>query len=256
MGKRTIGVAVALVAAAALAGCGGSVPDVTVTFATPQPLTTPPAPQLPTAPTVPQPSGPQVTPQPLVPQPTTPTAPQLGPLTTPTSPGSPSAPFVRGPGAEIGGTTRLDYTADTFGGLPPGYPPGGIPIGSRAGACTVPQLTAVDRAELLATALRQTPGQIAPLRDDEILLADCGAQGYWAMVTWTVRRPHRGPTTYVDELRFDGGTHWTGTPSGVQPGCRMPLDAAAVWPLDVSPCGNSRRGGGVPKRDLPGTLLS
>jgi hypothetical protein len=110
----------------------------------------------------------------------------------------------------------------------------------------VPKPSARDRAELLATVRRQTPGRILPLYDDTILLADCGAQGYWAMLTWTRLRSGR-PDTYVDELRYDGAGRWSGTATGVQPGCRMPLDAAAAWQIDVSPCGAGKRGGGTPK---------
>lgn len=226
MGKRTIGLGVALAAGVALAGCGGSgVPPATTDAPTP-----PVIPQTPQLPQAPRSQAPQRTPN------------------------SPPAPFVRGAGDPIGATVRLDYTADSSSAIPPGFVPGGIPVGSHAGACTVPRPSATDRAQLRAAALRQTPGRIAPLRDDEILLADCGSEGYWAMITWTVvNRRHRS-STYVDEERFDGGGHWTGTATGVQPGCRMPLDAASAWQIDVSVCGNSRRGGGTPRQLPPGTL--
>jgi hypothetical protein len=232
MGMRRTGVGLMVVAlAAAVAGCGAGHSSV----ASPKPsrsgtTATAPAPTA-TAPTIPTPTDPLPTP---------------GGSTPPQPPGPPNVPLVRGSGRPIGGLTRFTYTVDTFPSLPRAFVPGGIPIGTRAGACSVPEPSARDRAELLATVRRQTPGQIVPLHDDTILLADCGAKGYWAMLTWTRLRGGR-PDTFVDELRYDGAGHWTGTATGVQPGCRMPLDAAAAWQIDVSPCGASRRGGGTPK---------
>ncbi|MCW2951867.1 MAG: hypothetical protein JWQ48_1037 [Conexibacter sp.] len=233
MGMRGTGVKLTMAAllAAAAGGCGAGHSSIAAPKPRPSATTaTAPAPAAPT-PTVPTPTD-------LVPAP--------GGARPSQPPGPPAIPLVRGSGAPIGALTRFTYTVNTFPSLPRAFVPGGIPAGTRAGACTVPTPSAPDRAELLATARRQTPGTILPLRDDTILLADCGAEGYWAMLTWTWVRGGRS-ATYVDELRYDGAGRWTGTATGVQPGCRMPLDAAAAWQIDVSPCGASPRGGGTPK---------
>lgn len=151
----------------------------------------------------------------------------------------PPIPLVRGSGEAIGATVRARYAASTFVPLPSTFAPGGIPVGSRAGICRVPPVTAAIRGELRAAIRRQTPrGTLQPLTDDAILLADCGAAGRWALLTWT--QVHGGRTVdWIDELRDDGGGRWTGTARGVLPGCRMPQDAAAVWQVDVTACRSS-----------------
>ncbi|ADB48649.1 hypothetical protein Cwoe_0213 [Conexibacter woesei DSM 14684] len=160
----------------------------------------------------------------------------------------PPTPFERGSGERIGATVRARYAASTFFPLPSTFAPGGIPIGSRAGICRVPPLTTGVRAELRDAIRRQTPrGTLQPLDDDAILLADCGAAGRWALLTWT--QVHRGRTVdWIDELRDDGGGRWGGTARGVHPGCRMPLDAAAVWQIDVTAC---RRPPATPRAPAP-----
>lgn len=164
---------------------------------------------------------------------------------TPTLPGSPplhrnrppAIPLDRGAGPPIGGTARLVYTTSTFRQVPRDFVTGGIPVGTRAGDCVVIALTPRLRVELQAAVERQTPrGVVEPLSSRDVLLADCGADGRWAMVTWIQQRDRGEATTWVDELRDDGGGIWSGTARGVQPGCRMPRAAAAAWQLDVTPC--------------------
>lgn len=188
------------------------------------------------------------------PSPAPPPDPQAppGPATPAPPPGGrpyrpPAIPFERGAGRTIGAVVRARYATTSFIPLPSGFVPGGIPVGSRAGICGVPAIGARDRAELQASVRRQTPGgSIAALGDDEILLADCGASGRWAFVTWTQVRGDR-TTDWIDELREDPGGRWTGTARGVHPGCRMPRDAAAAWQLDVTPCGPAPRARATPK---------
>ncbi len=163
----------------------------------------------------------------------------------PTLPGSPplhrnrppAIPLDRGAGPPIGGTARLVYTTSTFRQLPQDFVTGGIPVGTRAGDCAVIAITPRLRVELQTAVERQTPrGVVEPLSPLDILLADCGDEGRWAMVTWIQQQPGRADTTWVDELRDDGGGIWSGTARGVKPGCRMPRAAAAAWQLDVTIC--------------------
>ncbi|MDR9370449.1 hypothetical protein Q5424_15220, partial [Conexibacter sp. JD483] len=148
----------------------------------------------------------------------------------------PAIPLDRGSGAAIGGTVRLVYTTSTFRQVPRDFVTGGIPIGTRAGDCEVPAITPAMRVQLQAAVERQTPdGEVDPLTPLDVLVADCGDEGRWAMVTWVQHRG-RADTSWVDELRDEGGGIWSGTARGVQPGCRMPRAAAAAWQLDVTVC--------------------
>lgn len=148
----------------------------------------------------------------------------------------PAIPLDRGAGPPLGAAVRLVYTTTTFRQLPQDFVSGGIPVGTRAGDCEVIALTPLLRAQLQAAVERQTPrGQVDPLTSLDVLLADCGGDGRWAMVTWNQRRDG-SETTWVDELHDEGGGIWSGTARGVQPGCRMPRAAAAAWQLDVTIC--------------------
>jgi hypothetical protein len=159
--------------------------------------------------------------------------------TTPAAPRRWSPPAMRiepGHGREIGAEARLDYAASSAT-LPRGFVPGGIPVGTRAGECVVPEPTATVRAEIYATAQREmTSGVVAPIDDGHILLADCAGDGVWAFASWIQQRADGRTTTWIDELRADGGGHWTGTARNVQPGCRMPPAAAAAWQIDITAC--------------------
>jgi hypothetical protein len=174
------------------------------------------------------------------------TTPQAGTATQPprTLPGSPplrryrppQIPLDRGSGPSIGAAARLVYTTSTFRQVPRDFVSGGIPVGTRAGDCEVIALTPALRVQLQTAAERQTrAGRVLPITDVDVLLADCGADGRWAMVTWDQLVGDR-ETSWVDELRDDGGGIWSGTAPGVQPGCRMPRAAAAAWQLDVTVC--------------------
>ena len=233
---------VAAAAAAALAiavsGCGGG-DDGGPVAGTTLPRDHPPLTQPPslTAPTPP----PGATPTP--PGTTTP-APPGGTTPTPPNGSSGYAPpplrvaFGRGP--TLGALVRQRHAETSYGRIPAGFVPGGIPVGSRAGICVVPMLTDEVRGEIERAARAQTPhGEVLPLHSDAILLADCGASGRWALVTWTVVEG-ADATNWIDELRDDGG-RWTGTPPRTYPGCRMPLAAAAVWQVDVRRCGSAAR---------------
>ncbi|MDO8211288.1 hypothetical protein [Conexibacter sp. CPCC 206217] len=162
--------------------------------------------------------------------------------TTATTPGAPrrwSPPALRlerGRGREIGAEARLEYAA-SGPALPTGFVPGGVPVGTRSGPCVVPEPTDAQRTQIQTTAERQTPdGSVVPIDDDHILLADCGDEGVWAFVAWTEGTAEGRQTVWIDEFRYDGGDHWTGTARGVQPGCRMPRAAAAAWQIDVTEC--------------------
>lgn len=180
------------------------------------------------------------------------TAPQA-PRTTPAPPGGttpapggldyrPPPPRPRfGRGTPIGALARMRHASSSYGTLPQDFVPGGIPIGTRAGICVVPPPTEEVRDQIAAAARRQTPrGQVLTLHSDAILLADCGSSGRWALVTWTQVEENE-TTDWIDELRYDGGGRWTGTPPRTYPGCRMPLAAAAAWQVDVRRCGASAR---------------
>lgn len=169
------------------------------------------------------------------------TATQPPPRTLPGSPPlrryrPPQIPLDRGAGPPVGAAARLLYTTSTFRQLPRDFVSGGIPVGTRAGDCEVIALTPALRVQLQTAAERQTgAGRVLPITAVDVLLADCGADGRWAMVTWDQLIGDR-ETSWVDELRDDGGGIWTGTARGVQPGCRMPRAAAAAWQLDVTVC--------------------
>lgn len=165
--------------------------------------------------------------------------------TTRTTPGTTYAPpAVRsneGYGAQIGARVRVRHAETTFGSLPPGFAPGGIAIGARAGLCEVPEVTDDDLFELEAAAGDQTPdARVGALTPADVLIANCGSSGRWAMIAWEAESPDGQISVWIDELR-DAGAHWDGTARGVYPGCRVPLAAAAVWRLDVTRCPPSAR---------------
>jgi hypothetical protein len=217
--RRSALTALSLVALAlSLAACGGSA-SIGDGF-TPSPGST--------APTQPPPGS----------SPTTPTIPGQPPRSSHRYSPPPIA-VVPGHGPQIGATARARFAVGSHAFPPPGFIPGGIPVGSRSGICHVPTILAGDLTSLEAATKHETPrGRVLPLSPDTILLADCGSAGLWAMITWT--QVHDGRTTYwTDELR-DAGSRWIGTARFVQPGCRMPRDAAALWQLDVTVCGPPR----------------
>jgi hypothetical protein len=153
--------------------------------------------------------------------------------------GPPAIAVERGDGPAIGGSARRLYTANSFFPVPPTFVGGGVPAGTRAGACLVPRVGGPARARLLDTVRRDTPpgkGRVTGLPDRMILLADCGRAGRWAMVAWVGRRGgERGPVIFVDEFQWRGGA-WHGSPKGRWPGCGIPEDAAAAWQIDISHC--------------------
>jgi hypothetical protein len=162
--------------------------------------------------------------------------------------GPPDIAFERGDGPPIGGSARRLYMANTFFPVPESFVEGGVPIGSRAGECRVPAIGRRIRTMLLATIKRETPrakGRPGGLKDRQILLADCGPAGVWAMLTWNARGP-KGPTLFVDEFELRGA-RWHGSPKGRWPGCGIPEAAAAAWQIDVSTCRGRR---GAPPGDV------
>ena len=61
-----------------------------------------------------------------------------------------------------------------------------------------------------------------------------GSMGDFGIVFWGHDR--NGDTTISGvEMRRRGG-RWVETKGRFYPGCTIPLDAAAAWQLDVSPC--------------------
>jgi hypothetical protein len=166
--------------------------------------------------------------------------------------GPPPIHVTRGSGPPIGGTTRRLYTANTYFPIPKSFVAGGVRTGTRAGDCRVPRPSRRDRAELHAAARRETPkGRVSRPLDRQILLADCGSKGRWALLTWIQGGGRRGPVIHVDELVRRGG-RWVGTPRGTPPGCRLPEEAAAAWQIDISVCESARGGKGArPPRPLP-----
>jgi hypothetical protein len=156
----------------------------------------------------------------------------------------------RGSGPPIGGTTRRLYTANTIFPMPEDFVPGGVNVGTRAGECEVPRIGRRIRTMLLATVRSETPrakGRVAGLADRQILLADCGPEGVWALLSWVARGGPKGPTIFVDEFELRGNT-WHGSPEGRRPGCGLPDAAAAAWQIDISHC--DRSGAGGPPGDI------
>ena len=164
-------------------------------------------------------------------------------------PPAPRPRFGRGPA--IGALVRMRHAETSYGRVPDDFVPGGIPIGTRAGICVVPPPTEEVREQIGAAVERQSPrGQVLTLHSDAILLADCGASGRWALVTWT-QIDGADAVDWIDELRYDGGGRWTGTPPRAYPGCRMPLAAAAAWQVDVRRCGGAARRAPSTPRQAP-----
>jgi hypothetical protein len=169
-------------------------------------------------------------------------APPPNPNQPPAPEGPPDIPVERGSGPPVGGTVRRLYTANSFFPVPENFVPGGVRVGTRAGSCMVPRVDARTRARLLATVRADTKpkdGVVPGLPDRQILLADCGGDGRWAMVSWIGKRASKGPVIFVDEFEWRGGA-WHGSPKGRYPGCGIPEAAAAAWQIDISHC--ARRG--------------
>lgn len=192
-------------------------------------------------------------PSPTTTQPFGSTTPQPPGGTTPSPGGAdyqPPSPRPRfGRGVPIGALVRMRHADSSYGAMPRDFVPGGIPVGTRSGICVVPPPTDAVREQIAAAARRQTPdGQVLTIHTDAILLADCGSSGRWALVTWTEVEQSQ-TTEWIDELRYDGGGRWTGTPPRTYPGCRMPLAAAAAWQVDVRRCGaGARRAPSTPRQ--------
>jgi hypothetical protein len=168
------------------------------------------------------------------------------PGTPPPPEGPPDIPLTRGDGPPIGGTARRLYMANSFFPLPEDFVAGGVRVGNRAGECVVPRVTARVRASLLAKLRRDTPrkdGRVPGLPDRQILLADCGAAGRWAIVSWVGKRATKGPVIFVDEFEARRGA-WHGSPKGRWPGCGIPEAAAAAWQIDISHCAARDEGPG------------
>jgi hypothetical protein len=229
-GRRKAATAIAAATLLALAGCGSRGGD-DVAGTLPRDAPQPPTTTQPPPATTPAPGG------------TTP------PGGADYQPPSPKPRFGRGPA--IGALVRMRHADTSYGSVPSGFVPGGIPIGTRSGICVVPPPTEAVQQQIAAAARRQTPrGQVLTLHSDALLLADCGSSGRWALVTWT--QVEQGKTTdWIDELRYDGGGRWTGTPPDTYPGCRMPLAAASAWQVDVRRCGAGARRAPSTPRALP-----
>lgn len=169
-----------------------------------------------------------------------PSAAPLLPEEPPQPPGPPDIDVQRGSGPAIGGTARRLFMANTYFPLPEAFVPGGVAVGSRAGGCEVPLPSARDKAQLLAAERRLTPrGRIRRPLNRQILLADCGREGRFAITFWE-RRPNGRLKLSGDEFVYRAG-RWRGSPGGRPPGCRLPDAAAAVWQIDISVCDQRSR---------------
>ena len=171
-----------------------------------------------------------------LPEPPEPKLPPGAPEPQPEPTGPPDIEVDIGSGKPIGGAARAVFTFNTYFPAPEDFKRGGVPVGTRAGDCEVPPLTRKIKAGILAAERRGTPGGGfgTPL-DKEILLADCGPAGTWAIASWRIRRPGRKLRIAGDEFKLRGG-RWVGSPKGTPPGCRLPDAAAAVWQIDISIC--------------------
>jgi len=168
-------------------------------------------------------------------------APAPGPQSRPQPPGPPAIPFHRGSGREIGFAARSAYTAGSFFPIPRNFVRGGIPVGSRAGDCRVPAPTARDKAQMLAFARRADPrDRVTGIFERNILIADCGSMGRWGILFWVHVTPKDKRIISGTEIRVRGG-RWVENRGRQNPGCGIPLEAAAVWQIDVSHCPKNAR---------------
>lgn len=167
-----------------------------------------------------------------------PPRPPGAPPEPPTPEGPPDIAVEVGDGRPIGGNARGAFTASTYFPVPEDFERGGVRVGTRAGGCEVPSPTPRIKAGILAAERKLTPGQRFDAPEDyELLLADCGSEGTWAIASWRFRQPGTGLRVNGDEFVLRGG-RWVGTPAGVTPGCRIPAAAAAAWQIDISICGS------------------
>lgn len=147
--------------------------------------------------------------------------------------GPPDIDVDTGSGKPIGGSARAVFTLNTYFPAPKDFQRGGVRVGTRAGGCVVPPLTRRIKAGILAAERRETPGGGfgTPL-DQEVLIADCGAAGTWAIASWRRRRPEK---IFGNEFQLRGG-RWVDSPGEAPPGCAIPDAAAAAWQIDISIC--------------------
>ena len=105
--------------------------------------------------------------------------------------GPPDIEVDLGSGKPIGGAARAVFTFNTYFPAPDDFERGGVRVGTRAGGCEVPPPTPRIKAGILAAERRDTPGGGFGTPLEEILLADCGGAGTWAIASWRIRRPGR-----------------------------------------------------------------
>ena len=163
------------------------------------------------------------------------------PPTQPKPTGPPPIAFERGAGPQIGFAARGAYYASSFFPIPSSYRPGGIPVGSRAGHCTVPAPSARDRAQMLAFARRASPkDKVVGIFTRNVLIANCASMGRWGILVWVHVTPKGKRIITGTEIKVRGG-RWIENKGKQNVGCGIPLDAAAVWQLDVSHCPKSSK---------------
>ncbi|HEU4656969.1 MAG TPA: hypothetical protein VFR97_05570, partial [Capillimicrobium sp.] len=178
--------------------------------------------------------------QPPAPMPDPDAPPSAAPPSGATPPGPPPIPFHRGHGRLVGATARSAYTAQAFAPIPRTFRRGGIPAGSRAGACRVRAPGRADRRQLARLARSLHPGEtLQGIFDENVLLADCGRLGEHGILVWTRIAADRDRTLSVIEIvRRRGG--WQQRRNGRGVGCTVPRAAASAWRIDVSPCRGDR----------------
>jgi hypothetical protein len=152
-----------------------------------------------------------------------------------TPPGPPKIPVKQGSGVAYGAAARAAYHASMFFPVPPTFRRGAVRAGTVAGQCTVPAPTDADRAQIADMARAAYPkDNLHGILDRSILLAECGSLGDVGLVFWGHDR-HGRTTISGAEIRRSGG-RWVERKGRFDPGCTIPVDAAAAWQLDVSPC--------------------
>jgi hypothetical protein len=157
------------------------------------------------------------------------------------APGPPNIPVKEGSGVAYGAAARGAYYASAFFPIPGNYQPGPVHAGTVAGTCRVPAPTDEDRRQIADMARAAYPkDHLHGIVDKSLLLAECGTEGDFGIVFWGHDRNGHDIISGVEIVRRNG--RWVENKGRFYPGCTIPLDAAAAWQIDVSPCpGNAPR---------------
>jgi len=152
-----------------------------------------------------------------------------------TAPGPPNIPVRAGSGLAYGAAARGAFHASMFFPVPGNYRPGPVRAGTVAGGCRVPTPTRADRDQIADMARAAYPkDRLHGIVNRSLLLAECGAMGDFGIVFWGHDRGGDTTISGVEIIRRQG--RWVEHKGRFYPGCTIPLDAAAAWQIDVSPC--------------------